>query len=126
MAADSQDRLGAAAIQGESDAVPVPQEAFDLGLVSAGEVHWAVSDDDVVVVSRDYDSLREEAGLDYLASTTVEDDRTLHVPAEAFEAWGDVTGGDTLHFASTGEMEAEAQCLVVPESQAREIDLIEG
>ena len=123
---DLQERLGAAAIQGESDAVPVPQQAFDLELAKEGEVHWAVGDEDVVVVSVDYDSLRTEEGLDVFATSSIEDDRTLHIPAEAFEAWGDVAGGDTLHFVTTDEMQAERQCLVVPDDQARDIDLVDS
>lgn len=126
MSKDSHERLGAAAIQGESDRVPVPQQAFNLELVKAGEVHWATTDDDVLVVSSSYDALREEDGLDVLATSTLDDDgRMLHVPAEAFEEWGDVTGGDTLHFVTTDEMQAERQCLVVPDAQAHEIDPLE-
>lgn len=125
MEPDLHDRLGAAAIRGETDSVPVPQEAFDLELVKEGEVHWATSDEDVLVVSSSYDSLSEEEGLDVFASTTIDDERTLQIPSEAFDEWDNVTGGDTLHFVSTDEMEAEDQFLVVPESQARDIDLLE-
>lgn len=125
MGADPHERLGAAAIQGETDSIPVPQQAFNLELVKEGEVHWATTDDDVVVVSLDYDSLQEEDGLDVFATSQITDGRTLHIPAEAFEEWGDVAGGDTLHFVTTDEMEAESQCLVVPGDQARDIDLIE-
>ena len=130
MATDPHEHLGAAAIQGRSNSIPAPQGAFDRELLKDGEVHWAVTDDDVVVVSVDYDSLREEEGLAVFATSTLDDDRTLHIPAEAFDEWGDATdddvgGGDTLHFVTTDEMESEGQVLVVPDAQARELDLLE-
>lgn len=124
MVTDPHDRLGAAAIQGESNSIPVPQGAFDRDLVTEGEVHWATTDDDVVVISGEWDSLRDEAGLDVFATSTITD-RTLDIPAEAFEEWDDVGGGDTLHFVTTDELEAKRQALVVPAAQARELELLE-
>lgn len=125
MATDPHDQLGAAAIQGESNSIPVPQGAFDRELVTDGEVHWATTDDGVLVISGEWDSLRDEAGLDVFATSTIDDERTLHIPAEAFEEWGVVGGGDTLHFVTTDEMEAKRQMLVVTEGQAQERELLE-
>lgn len=117
------ERLGAAAFDEHSDEVPVPQHAFDVGILALeSEVFWGVRDaDDAVLVSALYDPFQERDGLRYVASSEVDEERTLRVPDAVMNHWDDVAGGgtavvggDEMAFATTDDLRADDQLLVVP------------
>lgn len=120
---ESIDRLGEAAFDEHSRQVPVPQRAFNRGFLSLNdEAHWGVREsDDAVLVSRNYDPLDETEGVRYVASTGINDERMLTVPAEVLDHWEAVAGGtavvsgDDLSFVTTDDLKADDQLMVVPE-----------
>lgn len=117
------DRLGEAAFDEHSRQLPVPQRAFNQGFLSLDdEAHWGVREsDDAVLVSRNYDPLDETEGVRYVASTGINDERMLTVPAEVLDHWEAVAGGtavvsgDDLSFVTTDDLKADDQLMVVPE-----------
>lgn len=128
--AESHERLGGAAISGDSRAVPVPQQAINVELLKLdGEAYWAVRESDgAVVVSYLYDPLEDADGVRFLTSTVVDDDRLVQVPDAVFDHWDDVygggtavTGGDQLEFVTTDEMAETEQMLVLPEWQVEDV-----
>lgn len=123
-AAETYERLGEAAIDGENNRVPVPQEAFNRALLVQGsEAYWGIREtDDAVLVSGLYDSLREAEGTRYVASSEVgTDSRLLRVPDDVLDHWDDVAGGattvaggDGLVFLTAESLAAARQIRVVP------------
>ncbi|WP_135365507.1 hypothetical protein [Halosimplex halophilum] len=120
------DRLGEAAFDEHSNEVPVPQQAFNRGFLALGEeAHWGVRDDGSVVVSERFDPVQGGDGVDYVASTTVDDDRTLTVPDEVTDHWNAAVGGpmavesgDGVVFATSDDLATDRQLLVVPAAWA--------
>lgn len=123
-------RLGEAALDGESGRVPVPQRAFNQGLLSLGsDAVWGVREGDpAVLVSEEYDAIEELAGVRYVASSEIDDDRGLIVPDAVRDHWDEVagggtavSGGDGIVFATTEAFRAEGHVLVVPERWSEEV-----
>jgi hypothetical protein len=131
MASDSYDRLGGASVSKNTREVPLPQKAINLELVkSGGEAYWGVREaDGAVLVSQLYDPLNDDPGVRFLTSTVVDDDsRQLRVPDAVFDHWDDVagggtavSGGDRLEFATSDELAADEQLLVLPEWQVEAV-----
>jgi len=123
------DRLGAAAFDEHANEVPVPQAAFNRGFLSlGGEAHWGVRDDGTVVVSELFDPLEDGDGVEYVASTRVDDERTLTVPDEVTDHWDDasggpmaVEGGDDIVFAASDGRSTDDRLFVVPGAWAEEV-----
>ncbi|WP_115865172.1 hypothetical protein [Halorussus litoreus] len=125
------DRLGSASVSGDSRELPVPQKAVNLELVkSGGEVYWAVRETDgAVVASQLYDPLEDAPNVRFVTSTAIADDsRQLRVPDAVFDHWDDVygggtavVGGDELAFATSDELAANEQMLVLPEWQVDDV-----
>ncbi|MFC7195876.1 hypothetical protein ACFQL4_16620 [Halosimplex aquaticum] len=122
------DRLGAAAFDKESSGVPAPQRAFNQEFLSmSAEAVWGIRDDDAVVVSQLYDPIEDGDGVRYVASTQVDENRIVTVPDEVLDHWETVydgvrvTGGDDIVFATSDELEADEQLLVVPAAWADEV-----
>ncbi|WP_436931539.1 hypothetical protein [Halosimplex halobium] len=123
------DRLGEAAYDEHSNEVPVPQQAFNRGFLSLGEeAHWGVRDDGSVVVSERFDPVQGGDGVDYVATTTVDDDRVLTVPDEVTDHWDDAAGGpmavesgDGVVFATSDDLATDRQLLVVPAAWAEDV-----
>lgn len=122
-AAADYDRLGAAAFDDDSNELPAPQAAFDREfLVLDGEVFWGVREaDDAVVASQLYDPIEDAEGMRYVASSQVDDDRTVSVPSTVLDHWDDVAGGgvaltsgDDLVFATADDLAEERLLVVVP------------
>ncbi|MHB9288671.1 hypothetical protein ACKVMT_16695 [Halobacteriales archaeon Cl-PHB] len=121
---ETYDRLGEAAIDGQSRRVPAPQRAFDRRyLASGGQVHWGVRDaDDAVVVSRVFDPLQDDPGVRYLGSSDIGvDSRLLQVPDAVLDHWDAVygggtavSGGDGLVFLRADALDEDRQLRVVP------------
>lgn len=123
-------RLGGASVSGETQEVPVPQQAINMELLKLdGEAYWAVREaDDAVVVSYLYDPLEDDEGVQFLTSSVVDDERMVQVPDAVFDHWNDVygggtavSGGDRLEFVTTEEMAGNEQMLVLPEWQLEEL-----
>lgn len=127
----SYDRLGGAAVSGDSREVPVPQKAVNLELVKhGGEAYWGVREDDgAVVVSQLYDPIQDDPDVRFLTSTVIgEDSRQLRVPDAVFDHWDGiagggiaVSGGDQLEFVTSEEMAEDEQMLVLPEWQVEDV-----
>jgi len=123
------DRLGAAAFDEHGTEVPVPQQAFNREFLAlGGEAHWGVRDDRSVVVSERFDPIQGGEGVDYLASTRVDDERSLRVPDEVTDHWDDavggpmaVAGGDDIVFATSDDLGTDRQLLVLPAAWADEV-----
>ncbi|QLH79799.1 hypothetical protein HZS55_21985 [Halosimplex rubrum] len=122
------DRLGEAAFDEHSNEIPVPQVAFNREFLTlGGEAHWGVREDGTVVVSGRFDPVQGGDGVDYVASTTVDDDRVLTVPDEVTDHWDDASGGpmavesgDGVVFATSDALSADDQLLVVPAAWAED------
>lgn len=118
------ERLGEAAFDEQSGRVPAPQEVFNLGILSGGaEAFWGVREaDDLVVVSGVFDPIEDVEGVDYVASSEVnDDDRKVRVPDTVLTHWDDVADGGTavvsgtgLVFVTSDELRENDQILVVP------------
>ncbi|WP_436906755.1 hypothetical protein [Halosimplex marinum] len=123
------DRLGEAAFDEHSNEVPVPQQAFNRGFLSLGEeAHWGVRDGGSVVVSERFDPVASGDGVDYVATTAVDDDRMLTVPDEVTDHWDDAVGGpmavesgDDIVFATSDDLATDRQLLVVPAAWADDV-----
>jgi len=123
------DRLGAAAFDEHANEVPVPQAAFNRGFLSlGGEAHWGVRDDGTVILSELFDPLEDGDGVEYVASTRVDDERTLTVPDEVTDHWDDasggpmaVEGGDDIVFAASDGRSTDDRLFVVPGAWAEEV-----
>lgn len=127
---ESHERLGAAAFNEHTGQLPVPQRAFDLNVLALGsEVFWGVRESDgAVVVSQLFDPIQDGAGMRYVASSEVDDERNLKVPDAVLNHWDEVAGGgtavvsgDELVFATTDDLRADSQLLVVPEQWVGEL-----
>lgn len=121
------ERLGEAAFDEHSCEVPVPQRAFDQRVLSLGdEAFWGIREsDDAVVITGLFDSLQEQEGVRYVASSRIDEERMLHVPDVIVNHWNDVVdggiavaGGDDLLFALAEDAKADDQLFVVPEQWA--------
>lgn len=131
MATDSYDRLGGASVSKNTREVPVPQKAVNLELVKqGGEAYWGVRETDgAVVVSQLYDPIQDDPDVRFLTSTTVgEDSRQLDVPDAVYDHWDEVygggtavSGGDRLEFATSDDLAADEQMLVLPEWQVEDV-----
>ncbi|WP_135824086.1 hypothetical protein [Halorussus ruber] len=125
------ERLGGASVSGNSQELPVPQQAVNMELVKqGGEVYWGVREEDgAVVASQLYDPVEDDPGIRFLTSTVIRDDsRQLRVPDAVFDHWDDivesgsgVVGGDRLEFVTTDEMAEDEQMLVLPEWQVEDV-----
>lgn len=129
MASDSYERLGTETVDEQRLLISVPQRAINLELLTVGaEAFWGVRDDDgVVVVSGRYDPLTEE-GYRYVASSQIDEDRTLSIPDAVFDHWNKAAGGDTaitdgdsFAFATSEALRADSQLVVVPEERIDEV-----
>jgi hypothetical protein len=121
------DRLGEAALDGQSREVPVPQRAFNQGfLAHSSEAFWGIRGrDGAVLVSQDFDAVQGRDGVEYVASSEIgEDVRELPVPTAVLTHWeraGDgtaVTGGDDVLFVTTAGLEADHLLRVLPSRRA--------
>ncbi|OLZ40183.1 hypothetical protein A6E15_03940 [Natrinema saccharevitans] len=130
---ESYEQLGAAAFDEHSSEVPVPQAAFDRTILSLGsEVFWGIREaDDAVVVSGQFDPIRDGDGIRYVASSEVDGERSLTVPDAVLNHWDAVAGGglavgsgDDLVFLTTDTLGADDQIRVVPEQWLE--DALEG
>ena len=126
------ERIGEAAFDEHGRGVPAPQHAFDLNVLSLGdEAFWGIREaDDAVVVSGIYDALGE--GVRYVASSRIDEERTLQVPDAVTDHWDEVAGGgiavaggDELVFA-IAEDAADERLLVVPAQWAGDVPGLEG
>ncbi|MBX0293926.1 hypothetical protein [Haloarcula nitratireducens] len=118
------DRLGEAALDGQSREVPAPQSAFDRGfLAHSAEAFWGIrSGDNAVFVSQDYDAVEERDGVHYVASSEIGADvRELPIPDAILNHWNDVldeetsvTGGDDVLFVTTDSLAADGLLRVLP------------
>jgi hypothetical protein len=128
---DRYERVGAAAIDGQSHRVPAPQRAFNRGYLSSGaQAHWGVRETDgAVAVSGDWDSIQDAEEIRYVASTEIEaDGRRMRVPDEVLDHWDEggcggtaVSGGDELVFLTAEGLKEGGQLWVVPEEMAGEL-----
>ncbi|SFK87667.1 hypothetical protein SAMN04487950_1581 [Halogranum rubrum] len=127
---ESPRRLGSAAFNEYSNRLPMPQHVFDTGLLALGaEVFWGVREaDDAVLVSQLYDPIQDGAGLRFVGSTQVDDERMLSVPDVVLNHWDRVAGGGMavtsgtrLVFITTDALREDSQLLVVPEEWAEEL-----
>lgn len=123
-------RLGGASVDGESRAVPVPQQAVNVELLKLdGEAYWAVRErDDAVVVSQLYDPLEDDDGVRFLTSSMVDDERLVQVPDAVVDHWEGVygggtavAGGDRLEFVTSDELADDEQMLVLPAWQVEDV-----
>lgn len=120
---ESYERLGEAAFDEHSGRVPAPQRAFDRSfLVLSGEAHWGIRETDgLVVMSQRYDPMAEGDRVRYVASTQIDDSRTVTVPDRIRDHWDEAFGGvavesgDDVVFATTDALAADDQVAVVPE-----------
>jgi hypothetical protein len=125
------ERLGGASVSGDSQELPVPQQAVNMELVKqGGEVYWGVREaDGAVVASQLYDPVEDDPGIRFLTSTVIGDDsRQLRIPDAVFDHWDDivesgsgVVGGDRLEFVTSDELAADEQLLVLPEWQVEDV-----
>ncbi|WP_459194799.1 hypothetical protein [Halosimplex sp. J119] len=122
------DRLGEAAFDEESNRVPAPQRAFNQEFLSMNaEVVWGIRDDDAVVVSQLFDPIEDGDDVRYVASTQVDENRLVTIPDEVLDHWetvsegAGVVGGDDIVFATSDELAADEQLLVVPAAWAEEV-----
>lgn len=124
------ERLGEAALDGQSHEVPAPQRAFNRGfLAHSTETFWGVRDrDDAVLVSADYDALSGRDGVTYVASSQIGDDaRELPIPDAVLDHWDEVlggtavAGGDDILFATTDDLEADGLLWVLPAAWADDV-----
>jgi len=125
------ERLGGASVSGDSQELPVPQQAVNMELVKqGGEVYWGVREEDgAVVASQPYDPVEDDPGIRFLTSTVIGDDsRQLRIPDAVFDHWDDlvesgsgVVGGDRLEFVTSDELAADEQMLVLPEWQVEDV-----
>lgn len=129
MASGSYERLGDATVDEQRLRISVPQQAVNLELLTAdAEAFWGVRDDDgAVVVSHLYDPLTEE-GYRYVASSQIDEDRTLSIPEAVFDHWNEtagdntaITDGDTFAFATSEELRANSRLVIVPEERIDEV-----
>lgn len=127
---ESPRRLGAAAFNEYSNRLPMPQRVFDTSLLTLGaEVFWGIREaDGAVLVSQLYDPIQDGAGLRFVGSTQVDDERMLSVPDVILNHWDRVAGGGTavtsgtrLVFVTTDALREDSQLLVVPEEWAEEL-----
>ncbi|WP_232686075.1 hypothetical protein [Halobacterium zhouii] len=125
------DRLGEAAVDGQSREVPVPQRAFNQGfLAHSTEAFWGISRrDGAVLVSQDFDAIQGRDGVEYVASSEIgEDVRELPIPTAVFKHWDEaggggtaVTGGDDVLFVTTNGLEADHLLRVLPSKWADDL-----
>ncbi|WP_225335776.1 hypothetical protein [Halomicrobium urmianum] len=127
---ETYERLGAAAFDEHSSEVPAPQRAFNQGELSLNaEAFWGVRDaDGAVAVSREYDHIDERPAFRYVASSEVDDERTLRVPDAILDHWDSLTDGGVavvsgtdIVFATSDAFADDAMLLVVPEQWTDEI-----
>ncbi|PSQ24975.1 hypothetical protein BRD06_07235 [Halobacteriales archaeon QS_9_67_15] len=124
----SHDRVGAAAFDEHTSEVPAPQQVFNQQYLSLNaEAVWGIRDDDIVVVSQQYDAIETTDSIEYVASTQVDGNRVLTVPDRITDHWDEVGGGgmavesgDDVVFATGDDPEADWQLLVVPAAWADE------
>ena len=124
----SHDRVGAAAFDEHTGEVPAPQQVFNQQYLSLdAEAVWGIRDDDVVVVSQQYDAIEATDSIEYVASTQVNENRVLTIPDRITDHWDEVAGGgmavesgDDVVFATSDDPEADWQLLVVPAAWADE------
>lgn len=117
------DRLGDAWIQGETNAVPVPQRAFDLELLRLDdEVHWGRDEDGVLLASASYDALQTD-GRTYVGTSEVDDERLLRVPDVAADHWDRPIDGEPVVFATTDALESDGALAVLTREEAEARDL---
>jgi hypothetical protein len=125
----SHDRVGAAAFDEHTGEVPAPQQVFNQQYLSLdAEAVWGIRDNDVVVVSQQYDAIEATDSIKYVASTQVDGNRVLTVPDRITDHWDEVAGGgmavesgDDVVFATSDDPEADWQLLVVPAAWADEV-----
>lgn len=125
------ERLGAAAFDEYSNEVPAPQQAFDREFLSPHkEVYWGIgASSDPVVCTQSYDDLDDLPGVDYVASSRVDEERTVSVPDRIVDHWNElagtdvgVPGGTGIVFATSDTL-ARHHCLaVVPEPWVDDIE----
>ncbi|MDG5777088.1 hypothetical protein VB773_21165 [Haloarculaceae archaeon H-GB2-1] len=123
-AAPTHERLGEAAFDEHSNEVPVPQQVFDLELLTLGsEAVWGVREsDDAVLVSPLFDPIQERSDVRYVGSSEIDDERMLSVPDVVIDHWDAaagggriVTSGTDLVFVTSDELRTDRQVQVVPE-----------
>ena len=130
VAGDSYRRLGEAAFDEHGREIPVPQRAFNQNFLALGaEAFWGIREaDDVVLVSQLYDPIEDREGVQYVASSQVDEDRMLSIPDAVVDHWDvvagggtAVAGGDDLVFATSDELKEDSQLVVVPEQWADDV-----
>ena len=125
----SHDRVGAAAFDEHTSEVPAPQQVFNQQYLSLdAEAVWGIRDDDIVVVSQQYDAIEATDSIEYVASTQVDENRVLTIPDRITDHWDEVAGGgmavesgDDVVFATSDDPKADWQLLVVPAAWADEV-----
>ena len=125
------ERLGGAALDGQSREVPAPQRAFNRGfLAHSAEAFWGIrTRDDAVLVSQDYDAVQGRDGVQYVASSQIgEDSRELPIPDAVLNHWNDVlgggtavAGGDDVLFVTTDDLAADGLLRVLPAEWADDL-----
>lgn len=125
------DRLGEAAFDTQTQEIPAPQRAFNQGFLSHGsEAFWAVrSRDGAVLVSQDYDALQGRDGVQYTASSEIDDDmRELPIPKAVRTHWDAelgggtaIAGGDDILFVTTDSLAADEILRILPAEWADDV-----
>lgn len=123
--------LGEAAFDEHANEVPAPQRAFDREFLTLdSELAWGIHEaDDLVLLSTDYDAVADRPGVRYVASSHVDDDRTISVPGPVLTHWEQradagvgVAGGDDLVFATADALATDHLLVVVPAAWRDDLD----
>ena len=130
-AAEEVDRLGQAALDGQSREVPAPQRAFNQGfLAHSAEAFWGIRRrDDAVLVSQNYDAIADRDGVEFVTSSEIGDDvRELPIPDAVRDHWDTVfgggsavNGGDDVLFVTTDDLSADSLLWVLPAAWADDL-----